>query len=163
MPPMRAVSPLAESASLKPNAPAPISPLPVSLGPCWGPGGSDAREHPRRAGFRVVDVTADECERAVGRQGDGLAEPAVARFAGGGELRAALAPGRAGAGEDPRGAEIVVVLFGADERRVAVRGQRDAAAERARAAFVVGCQLLALLRPGRARPPEHPGGADAAV
>src|SRR5262249_53615107 len=120
------------------------------LGPPLGPGGSGACKHPRRAGFGVVDVAADERECAVCRQGDGLAEPAVAPLVRGCELRAVLAPVRAGAGEDPCGAEIVVVLFGADERRVAVCGQRDAAAERARAAFVVGCQLLALLCPGRA-------------
>ena len=35
VPPIRAMLPSAESASLAPNAPAPISPLPVSFDPCW--------------------------------------------------------------------------------------------------------------------------------
>jgi len=36
------------------------------LGPLLEPGGTGAREDPGCTGFRVVDVSADERERAVG-------------------------------------------------------------------------------------------------
>src|SRR5262245_61530978 len=52
MPPIRAVWPLAESASLKPNAPAPISPLPVSFDPRW------VQAVPVRANTHAAPVSA---------------------------------------------------------------------------------------------------------
>ena len=47
-PPIRAVLPLADSATLRPNRPLPVSPLPVSFVPCLFPGGARTREHPCR-------------------------------------------------------------------------------------------------------------------
>src|SRR5262249_19571611 len=88
-----------------------------------------ARPAPRRAGARERPNAADGGgggpgadgrEVAVGGQRDGVAQLPAAGLAAAGELGPLLRPRRAGAREHPRGADFVVVVAAADQRRVAV-------------------------------------------
>src|SRR6185503_13406302 len=64
--------------------------------------------------------------------------------------------------EDPGRAGAAVVAGSSEQRRAAVSGQRDAEAKFAFPALPRPGQFFALLRPGRARAGEDPGGAGAA-
>ena len=83
-------------------------------------------EDPRRSGERVVDVPAHNGGVAVGGQRDrNVSFVGAAHSAGADELRALLTPDPAASGEDPRRSAGPVVEKPADDRGVAVGGQRD--------------------------------------
>src|SRR5207249_3189868 len=107
------------------------------------PCGPRAGEDPRRADAPPVSGIAYERRVAVGRQRDRAAEEVGAFASAEFELRL-LAPRRAAAREDPRGARFAGVARAADERRIAIVGECDAAADVAFAAYVAGNQLFAL-------------------
>src|SRR5262249_16875527 len=99
------------------------------------PGRTGARELPRRPNFVVVAGTSDQPGIPVGGERDGVAEVARPGLAGTRELRALLRPGRGRAREPPRRSDPVssralwVVVVAADQRGVAVAGERDIQAE----------------------------------
>ncbi len=142
--------------------PSPLSPAPVSFGPCWlhtPPERVNTQAAPVRA---VVLPAADQRRVAVGGERDEHAELAVVLFAAG-ELRPLLAPYPARAREHPAapvatlssGPPISAVLPSAESATLC--------AEFACSGLAGAGQLFALLGPGRARAREHPGRADAAV
>ena len=102
-PPIRAVLPSADSATLSPND---AGPGLVAGGELWallGPGRARAREHPRRPDARRCRCpAADQGRVAVSGQRHAVAELAGSGLVAGGELWALLGPGRARAREHPR-------------------------------------------------------------
>src|SRR3954468_13081872 len=129
--------------------------------PLLRPGAPVAAEDPRGAETRSVAVCADEHRCAVGRDGDRAAEAAVAALVLCRQLRARLRPAPAGAEEGPDGAAAAVVRGAADDRGVAVGGERDGAAE-AGVAALVGRRQPPARMPARAGATEDPGAVAAA-
>ena len=137
------------------------------LRPCCGPGRARADEDPRRPAAVVVVLTADQRRVPVRRTARRRCRTAGAGLARAGQLRPLLGPGLPRAGEHPRrpdSADCRPVVGGpADQRRVPVRGQRDALAELACAGLARTGQLRTLLGPGLPRAGEHPRRPDVAV
>ena len=126
--------------------------------PLLRPRSADADEDPDAPGAPAGRVAADDRRRAVGGEVDAAPEAAsaVRRL----EPRL-LAPGPAGAYEDPRRARDPVERA-ADDRGVAASRDRDAVAERP-AGRVRRRQLRALLRPDLARAAVDTSGAGAVL
>ncbi len=114
-PPISAVSPSAESATLSPNLPSPVSPVPVSFSPCWlqvepervntqaAPLSPSSRGPPISAVLPSAESATLVAEFAFCDVGE-FAFSGVARAD---ELSALLGPGRARAREHPGGADAV--------------------------------------------------------
>ena len=118
-----------DSATLAPNWPAPVSSLPVSFGPCWLQVEPERRKTHAAPTRWLSRGTADQRVRAFFGERHALAEFARAGLFFARELRALLGPFFARAGEDPRRADAAVVVVAADQRGVAVGGQRHAVGE----------------------------------
>ena len=168
-PPISAVVPSDDSATLRPNAPFPVSSSAVSFGPCCvqpvlvrvntqaAPNGwpEPATKPSRRP--------ADERRRPVRRECDAGAELATAGLVAGGELRALLRPRHSRADEYPSRPRSAGVAVSADQRGVAIDRQRDADPEQPAARLVACGQPQALLAPHGSAAREHPGRARIAV
>ena len=150
-PPISAVLPSEDSATLKPKLAVAGLAAARELWALLGPGRARAREHPRRTDTAVVVGTADQRGVAVARQRHAVAESACADLAAACELCALLGPGRARAREHPRRADAAVVAVAADQRRVAVGRQRDADAEVALAGLSGAGELTACWMNGSIR------------
>ena len=156
-PPISAVLPSAESATLVPNSPSPVSPRAGELCALLGPGRARAREHPRRARAGVVAGAADQRRVAVGRRAPRCSRirlrrsrPPPVSFS---PCWVQVEPERV----NTHAAPVCRLSSGpADQRRVAVGGERHAVAEFAVADLARAGELFALLGPGRARAREHP-------
>ena len=134
-PPINAVLPSEESATLLPNPPSPLTSLPVSFAPCW------VQVAPERVNTHapptLVLSAGPPIRRgiAVGGQRHAVAEFAFAGLFVAGELGARLGPGRARARNTHAAPTLSVVARAADQRGVAGGGERHADAELACAAL----------------------------
>ena len=165
-PPMSAVFPSADSATSLPNQPEEASPVPVSLLTLLRPDARPAGEHPRRAHVWKKPSFGPPIRAvfAVCRQRHVEAEPRPeAALAGTGQLAALLRPDGGRAREHPRRSGLALsppppisAVFPSDD-------SATAEPKPARAGRACADQLAALLRPGRARPGEHPCRSDVAV
>src|SRR5262249_58248340 len=102
---------------------APARPAAGQLLALLGAGRARAGEPPRGAELFVVAGATDQGRVAVGGEGHLVTEHARAALPAAGELFALLGPGRARAGEHPRGAAAVVGAVAAQQDGVAVVGQ----------------------------------------
>src|SRR6478672_6710755 len=117
-----------------------------------------ASERPHRSAVFTLIRSTDQGRGAVARERHGLAEASLATILRARDLPTHLTPRRPAAPEGPRGAFEARVARPADQRRVTVARQRDAAPEVSEfAAFDV--RQRRLLQPRVARAREHPGGA----
>lgn len=128
-PPISAVLPSPESATVYPNQAALVAPVPISFPPCWVqvvPERVKTQAAPLRNSLRGAPISAvlPSAERATLSP-----NPACSGLTGTGELFSLLGPGRARASEDPRRPDVAAVAGAADQRGVAVGGQRHARAE----------------------------------
>src|SRR5205814_1805571 len=123
-PPISAVLPSPDNATLEPCSAPPTAPAPTSFEPRWDhvepdrvnnnpapapapapapPSRPRPREHPRRPPAAVVTGAADQRRVAIGRQRDARALPGTrASHAGADQLRALLRPRRPRTREHPR-------------------------------------------------------------
>src|SRR4029077_14472204 len=114
------------------------------------PGDAGASEHPDRPVVAAIAGRTDQRRLAVGGQRHASAEVALADAPFARELRALLFPARARMREHPSRPVTAFVGRAADQRRVAVGGQRHAAAEVAFARLFAWIREHVALRPRRA-------------
>ena len=137
--------PLSDSATLMPKRPLPISPGPVSFGPCWvqlDPERVKTQAAPLAA---VVGPPADQGGVAVVGEGHGRPEAPGAELFRAGQLRALLGPGFPERVKTQAAPASELSKLAADQGGVAVGRQGHARAEASVAALTAAGQGRALL------------------
>ena len=132
------------------------------LAALFTPAGARARKRPRRARVFIIAGRADERHVAGRRERDRPAEMTAAQLFAAGQAGLLDEP-RGRARERPHGADVAVIGGSADERRLPVAGQCDAAPEAAARRFDAARQLSSELRPVPCAAREDPRRAGMAV